>query len=72
MPKMSSKGATFHAAQDLIYALQNPAPAILIVKLRNGYKEELRTQVEKFSKASPPTIPLRVPVKEIVQEIPQR
>ena len=39
MPQMSSMDATTHAAQDLIYALQNPAPAIALVKLGHGHKE---------------------------------
>ena len=43
MPQMSSMDATYHAAQDLIYALQNPTPASSLVKLVNGHKEELWT-----------------------------
>ena len=38
MPNMSTIDATFHAAQDLIYALKNPEPSILLVKLLNGQK----------------------------------
>ena len=32
MPQMSSMGATYHEAKDLIYALQNPSPASALVK----------------------------------------
>ena len=41
MPKMFSTDATFHYAQHLIYALQNPAPAIPLVKLENRHEEAL-------------------------------
>ena len=41
MPQMSSMDATYHAAQYLLYALHNPAPAIPLVKLGNGHKEAL-------------------------------
>ena len=34
---MSSMDATYHAAQDLIYALQNLEPASPIVNLGNGH-----------------------------------
>ena len=68
---MSSIDATFHAAQHLIYALQNPAPEIPLAKLGNGHKEALRTLAEIFRKSIPPAIPLRVPVREVVQEKPK-
>ena len=42
MPQMSSTDATIHYAQDLIYALQNLAPEIPIVKLVNAHKEAFR------------------------------
>ena len=38
MPQMSSMDATYHAAQDLIYSLQNSPPASPLVKLGNGHK----------------------------------
>ena len=38
MPQMSSMDANFHTTQDLIYALQNPALEIPLVKLGNGHK----------------------------------
>ena len=41
MPYISSTDATYYAAQDLIYALHNLAPAIPIFKLGNGNKEAL-------------------------------
>ena len=67
MPQMSYVDATFHATQDLIYALQNPTPVIPLVKLGNGKKEALRTLAEIFRKANPPAVPLRVPVRELGQ-----
>ena len=54
MPQMSSMNATYHTAQDLIYAIQNPAPVIPLVKLRNGHKEALNTLAEIFRKPNPP------------------
>ena len=68
MPNMSSKDATFHAAQNLIYALQNPAPVSPLFKLGNGNKEELMTLSELFRKTSAPAVLPRVPVREVVQE----
>ena len=67
MPKMSSKDATFHVAQDLIYSLQNPAPESALVKLVNEHKEALRNLAEIFGKDSPSSVPLMVPVREVVQ-----
>ena len=40
--KMSSKDATFHTTPDLIFALQNQAPAKPLVKPVNWHKEALR------------------------------
>ena len=40
---MSSTDATFHTAQNIMYALHNPAPEIPLVKLVNGHKKALRT-----------------------------
>ena len=37
-PQMYSTDTTFHAVQDLIDALHNPAPEISLVKLGNGHK----------------------------------
>ena len=68
MPKMSSKDATFHATQDLMYALQNPEPLSPLVKLVNGNKEEFMTLSELFRKSSGPAVLPRVPVKEAFQE----
>ena len=68
MPKISSKDATFRAAQNLIYAIQNPSPSIPLVKLVNGHKDVLRTLAEILIKSISPAIPLRVPVREGVQE----
>ena len=50
MLKMSSKDATLHAEQDLIYALQNPETHISLVKLGNDHKEAfggLRGNIQK-------------------------
>ena len=65
MPQMSSMNATYHTAQDLIYALYNTAHAIPLIKLRNGHKEALNTLAEIFRKPNPPEVPLRVPVREV-------
>ena len=65
---MSSVDASYHAAQDLIYALHNPAPAIPLVKLGIGHKEALRTLTEIFRKANPSAVPQRVPVREVGQK----
>ena len=63
MPRMSSTEATIHAAQYLIRALQNPAPAIPLATLGNAHKEALRSLAEIFGKATSPAIPLRMPVR---------
>ena len=42
MPKMSYTDLTIVSAQDLVYALHNPAPERPLVKLRNAYTEALR------------------------------
>ena len=68
MPQMSSADATIHAAQGLIYGIQNPAPAIPLVKLVNSYKESLRSLSEIFRKATPPAVPPRVQVRGAYQE----
>ena len=39
MPHMSSMDATYHDAQDIIYALQNPSPAKPLLKLGHGHKK---------------------------------
>ena len=63
MPKMSYTDAKIHAAQDLIHALQNPAPANPLVALVNLHKEKLRYLTEIFEKNSP-AVPPRVPIKK--------
>ena len=63
MPKMSSTYAIIHAAQDLIYAIQNPSPAILLGKLGNLHKEALISLAEISRKAIPPAGPPRVPIR---------
>ena len=66
MPQMSSMDANFHAAQDIIYALQIPSPESPLVKLGNGHKETLSTLAKIFRKENPPTVPARVPFREVV------
>ena len=63
--------ATFHAAQNLIYALYNPAPEKPLSKLGNGHNEALSTPAEIFSRASPPVIPMRVLIREVIEEKPK-
>ena len=60
---MYSMDTTYHAVQDLIYALQNPAPAIPLVKLGDGHKEALNTLSDILRKAHTPAVPPRVPVR---------
>ena len=68
MPKMSSTDATIHAAQDLIHALQNLAPARPLVTLVNVHKEALGFLSDIFGKATSPSVPPRVPIKEAYPE----
>ena len=70
MSLMSYMDATYHAAQDLIYALHNPALAIPLVNLGNLHNEALKTLAEIFRKANPPAVPPRVPVREVGQKKP--
>ena len=68
MAQMSSMDATNHAAQVLVYALQNPAPEIPLVKLGNVKKEALMNLAEIYRKENPPSVPPRVPVREVGQK----
>ena len=65
---MSSMYETYHAAHDIIYALQNPAPSIPLSKLRNVHKEAFKTLAEIFRKVKPPEVTTRVPVRELGQK----
>ena len=65
MPQMSFIDSTYHAAKDLIYALQNPAPASPLVKFRHEHKEILKTLDNIFRKTNLPAVSLRVPVREV-------
>ena len=67
MPQMSSMDATYHAAQDQIYALHNPAPASPLVKLGHGHKEALNILSDIFIKAKTSAVPLMVPIREVDQ-----
>ena len=64
MPEMLSTDATIHAEQDLIHALQNPAPDRTLVKLENVNKEALISLSEIFGKATSKAVPQRVPIAE--------
>ena len=68
MPQISSMDATYHYAQDLIYALQNPSPTSPLVKLGHGHKEALKNLADIFRKSSPQAVPPRVPVREVGQK----
>ena len=68
MPHMYSMDANYHAAQDLIYALQNPAPASPLVNFGNGHREALKTLADIFRKPNPPAVPTRVPVRDVGQK----
>ena len=63
--------ATYHTAKDIIYALQNPAPASPLVKLGHGHKESLKTLTNTLRKANPPAVPQRAPVREAGHSNPQ-
>ena len=52
---MSSKDATFHAAQDLIYALQNTSPASPLVKLGNWAQVGIEDPIRNIQKNQPPS-----------------
>ena len=68
MPTMSSTDDTIHAAQDLVQALQNPAPARPLVKLGNEHKEALIYLSDIFGKAISPAVPPRVLIEEAYPE----
>ena len=57
--------ATYHAAENIICALHNPEPVISLVKLDHGHREALKTLANIFKKANTPTVPPRVPVREV-------
>ena len=65
---MSSMDATYHASQDIIYAIHNPSPTRPLLKLGHVHKEALKTLANIYRKANPPEVPLRVPVREEVQK----
>ena len=67
MPKIPSTDATIHVAQYLIYMLNNPEPAIPLVKLENSNKESFRSLSEIFEPATPSVVPPRVPVRGAYQ-----
>ena len=60
--------ATYHAVQNIIYALHNPSTEIPLVKLLNEHQEALKTLAEIFRKANPPVVPPRVQVMEVGQK----
>ena len=65
---MSSMDETYHATQDLIYALQNTEPTSPLVKLGHGHKEALNNLADILRKSNPPAVPPRVPVREVGQK----
>ena len=69
MPIISSIDATICAA---MYALKNPSPEIPLVKLVNSHQEALRYLAEIFITATPPEVPLRVPIRGAYQESSNR
>ena len=68
MPHISSIDATICAADDLIYALQNPAPESQLFKLGNGKKGGIEYPRGNIQKIKPPEVPPRVPVREVFQD----
>ena len=54
MPKISSTGATIHAAQDLICPIQNTAPTKPLSTLVNVHKEAFISLIDIFVKATYP------------------
>ena len=65
---MSSTYSKTHAAQGLIYAQQNKATAMPLVKLVNPHKEALISLLESSENHPPPGVPPRVPVRGAYQE----
>ena len=69
MPQMSYMDATYHSAQDLIYAMQYTAPASPLLKLGQKKLQEVKqegTQMKRAMQSKPITNaePLRVPILE--------
>ena len=60
IPKISSTDSDIHPKQYLINAIQNPAPDIPLVTLRNSQNEALIALANIFDKATSPEIPPRV------------
>ena len=67
MPQISSMDANYHAAQELIYALHNPAPTSPLLKLGKLHQESLKNLADIFRKANHQAVPQRVPVREVGQ-----
>ena len=65
MPKLSSTDAEIYAAQDLIHALQNPAPTRPLVTLGYVHKKALISLAKIFGKTTSLDVPQRVPIKEV-------
>ena len=68
MPQMYSTDTTFHAPQNLIYALHNPSPTRPLFKIGNGNKESLRNLAEIFRQSNPPSVPPRFSVRGEFQD----
>ena len=69
MQKISSSYDAIHAAQYLIHALKNIAPAISLGTLVNTHKEALRSLAKIFEKATSPARSTRVVQPEQNQPI---
>ena len=65
IPKMVFTDAYTHTSHDLMYTLQNPAPEIPLVTLRNYHTSDLRDLVGIFDRGTPRSIPTRVVPPEI-------
>ena len=60
MSNISSTDASIHSTQDLIRALQNPAPSSLLVPLGGAHTYALRILAGVFNKPPPRARPPRV------------
>ena len=72
MPNISSTDAAIHAAQDLIRALQNPAPCSSLVTLGNTHNKALRNLARIFNKETYPERPPRMVNPEQHQKITEK
>eukprot|EP00957_Ditylum_brightwellii_P094768 7216902-Ditylum_brightwellii.AAC.1 len=64
MPRLSAADAATHAANDLIVALHNPAPAAPFRSLRTAHHDALRKLAEIFNNVTVPTTAPTLTLKE--------